>query len=82
MDAEIFSLMEALLARHQMNFAMIYMDKRSPVLQRLANVGKFGIFHPLIDVPVHVMGFFKGFSDGEIGNIYRQPLFISMNDPV
>ena len=82
MDAEIFSLMEALLARHQMNFAMIYMDKRSPVFQRLAKVGKFGILHALIDVPVQVMGFFKGFSESEIADIYRQPLFISMNDPV
>jgi hypothetical protein len=82
MEAEIFSLMEALLARHQMNFAMIYMDKRSPVFQRLAKVGKFGILHALIDVPVHVMGFFKGFSDSEIADIYCQPLFISMNDPV
>jgi len=82
MEEEIFSLMEALLARHQVNFAMIYMDKRSPVLQRLAKVGKFGILHALIDVPVHVMGFFKAFSDSEIADIYRQPLFISMNDPV
>ena len=82
MEAEVFSLMEALLARNRMNCAMIYMDKRSPVFQRLAKAGKFGILHAIIDVPVHVMGFFKGFSDGEIGNIYRQPLFISMNDPV
>ena len=82
MEAEVFSLMEALLSRHQMNFAMIYMDKRSPVFQRLAKVGKFGVLHTLIDVPVHVMGFFKGFSDSEIADIYQQPLFISMNDPV
>ncbi len=82
MEVEIFALMEALLARHRMNFAMIYMDKRSPVFQRLAQVGRFGILHALIDVPVHVMGFFKGFSDSEIADIYRQPLLISMNDPV
>ncbi|MEJ2671732.1 MAG: GNAT family N-acetyltransferase [Deltaproteobacteria bacterium] len=82
MEVQIFSLMEALLARNRMNFAMIYMDKRSPVFQRLAKVGKFGILHPLIDVPVHVMGFFKGFSDTGIADVYRQPLYISMNDPV
>jgi len=82
MEAEIFSLMEALLARHQMNFAMIYMDKRSRVFQRLAKVSMFGILHALFDVPVHVMSFFRGFSDREIADIYQQPLFISMNDPV
>jgi hypothetical protein len=82
MEMEIFNLMEALLARHRLNFGMIYMDKRSPVYQRLKEVGKFGLFHALIDVPVHVMAFLKGFSESEIADIRRQPLFISMMDPV
>jgi len=80
-EEEIFNLMEALLARHQLNFGMIYMDKRSPIYQQLKSVSKFGVFHPLIDVPLHVMAFFKGFSESEIADIRQQPLFISMMDP-
>jgi RimJ/RimL family protein N-acetyltransferase len=82
MEAEVFNLMEALLARHHLNFGMIYLDKRSPVYQRLKEVDKFGLFQALIDVPVQVMAFFKGFSESEIADIHRQPLFISMMDPV
>jgi hypothetical protein len=81
MEAEIFNLMEALLARHRLNFGMIHMDKRSPVYQQLKAVGKFGFFNTLIDVPVHVMAFFKGFSESEMADIRRQALFISMMDP-
>jgi hypothetical protein len=36
----------------------------------------------MIEVPVEVMAYFKGFSPAEIAAIHRQPLFISMNDPV
>jgi hypothetical protein len=82
MELEIFNLMEALLARYQVNFGMIYMDMRSPAYQQLKEVGKFGLFHNLIDVPVHVMAFLKGFSENEIADIRCQPLFISMMDPV
>ncbi|MFZ5447636.1 MAG: GNAT family N-acetyltransferase [Thermodesulfobacteriota bacterium] len=82
METEIFAIMEALLARHHLNFGMIYMDKRSPVYQLMTSVGNYGIFNALIDVPVHVMAFFKNFSESEIADLRRQPLFISMDDPV
>lgn len=81
-EMEIFTLMEALLARNQLNFGMIYLDKRSPAYQRLKTTGKFGVFNALIDVPVQVMAYFKGFSEEEMASIRRQPLFISMMDPV
>jgi GNAT superfamily N-acetyltransferase len=81
-EGEIFTLMEALLARHQLHFGMVYLDKRSPVYQRIAAAGNFGIFNSLLDVPVHVMVYFKGFSKSEIADIRQQPLFISMMDPV
>jgi GNAT superfamily N-acetyltransferase len=81
-ETEMFTLMEALLARHQLHFGMVSMDKRSPVYQRLAAVRAFGILNSLLDVPVHVMVYFKGFSKSEITDIRRQPLFISLADPV
>ncbi len=82
MEAEIFNLMEALLARYQLNFGLIYMDKRSPLYQKLKEVGMFGVFHALVDVPVYVMAFLKGFSESEVADIRSQALFISMMDPV
>ncbi len=82
MEGELFTLMEAMLARHGLNFGMIYLDKRSPMYQRLKAVGNFGVLHALIDIPVHVMAFFKGFSEKERADLQRQPLFISIHDPV
>lgn len=82
MEAAIFTLMEALLARHHLNFGMIYLDRRSPVYQRLKAAGRFGLFQALIDIPVEVMACFKGFPASELAAHRAQPLFISMLDPV
>ncbi len=81
-EAEIFTLMEALLARNRLHFGMIYLDPRSPIYQRLMAAGKFGALNKLINVPVQVMAFLKGFTAAETAGIRRQPLFISMQDPV
>jgi hypothetical protein len=82
MELEIFNLMEALLAKYQFNFGMIYMDPRSPVYQQLKEVRKFGFFYNMIDLPIPVLALLKGFSEKEIADIRSQPLFISMMDPV
>jgi len=50
--------------------------------QRLMSAGKFGVINRLIDVPVQVMAFMKGFTAEETAAIRRQPLYISMLDPV
>jgi len=81
-ERDLFNLIEAVLAKHQLNFGMIYLDRRSPIYQRLKRAGKFGIFHALVTVPVHVMAYLKGFTAHETAEIHRQPLFISMMDPV
>jgi GNAT superfamily N-acetyltransferase len=81
-EAELLKLLEALLARHGLNFGMMYPDRRSPVYQRLAAAGSFGLLDSLIEVPVEVMAYFKGFSPAEIAAIHSRPLFVSMNDPV
>jgi GNAT superfamily N-acetyltransferase len=81
-EKELFKLMEALLARHGLNFGMMYLDRRSPVFQRLTAAGAFGLLNSLIEVPVEVMAYFKGFSAAEIAAIHSRPLFVSMNDPV
>ena len=81
-EPELFKLIESLLARHQLYFGMIHIDKRSPIYQRLKIAGKFGVFNAMVDVPVHVMAFLKGFTEKEIVEIQRKPLFISMIDSV
>jgi L-amino acid N-acyltransferase YncA len=81
-ERDLFNLIEAVLAKHQLNFGMIYLDRRSPIYQRLKRAGKFGVFHALVTVPVHVMAYLKGFRAHETAEIHRQPLFISMMDPV
>ena len=78
----LFNLIEAVLARHRLNFGMIYMDRRSPIYQRLKKAGKLGVINALVTVPVHVMAYLKGFTANEIAEIHRQPLFMSMMDPV
>ena len=81
-ERDLFNLIEAVLAKHQLNFGMIYLDQRSPIYQRLKKAGKFGVFNALVTVPVHVMAYLKGFTANEMAEIHRQPLFISMMDPV
>ena len=81
-EPKLFNLIESLLAKYQLYFGMVYMDQRSPFYQRLKTSGKLGIFHAMVDLPVHVMAFLKGFTDREIAEIERKPLFISMMDPV
>lgn len=81
-ERDLLNLIEAVLAKHQLNFGMIHLDQRSPIYQRLKKAGKFGVFHGLVTVPVHVMACLKGVTANELSEIHQQPLFISMLDPV
>jgi len=81
-ERDLFTLIEAVLAKHHLNFGMIYLDRRSPIYQRLKTAGKFGVINALVTVPVHVMAYLKGFTAKELAEIRRQPLFMSMLDPV
>jgi GNAT superfamily N-acetyltransferase len=81
-EPTLFKLIEAVLAKYQFNFAMIYMDKRSRIYQRLERERKFGIFNLLVNAPVHVMAYLKGFTETEMAEIQRQPIFISAMDLV
>ncbi len=81
-EPKLFKLIEAVLAKYQVNFGMIYLDKRSPMYQRLEQAGKFGLFNSLVNVPVQVMAYVQGFTEDEMAEIQRRPLFISIMDPV
>ena len=79
-EGEAFPLMESLLARHRVNFAMAYMDRRSPLYQRLARAGHLGVLGAGLKISAQVMADFKGWSDWEIQAICRRPLHISPLD--
>lgn len=79
-EAEVFWLVEALLARHQVHFAMAYFDRRSPFYQRLAGAGEFGFLSRNLVFSAHVMAECVGLSDDEIADLTHRPLFISPLD--
>ena len=79
-EAEVFRLVEALLARRQVHFAMAYFDRRSPFYQRLVGAGDFGILSRSLVFSAHVMAECVGLSDDEIADLTHRPLFISPLD--
>ena len=79
-EAEVFPMVEALLARHRVHFAMAYVDRRSPFYQRLAGAGEFGFFSRNLAFSAHVMAECVGLSDEEIADLTHRPLFISPLD--
>ena len=79
-EAEVFTLIAALLARQHLNSAMAFMDKRSSVYQRIAAAGNFGMLNAVMDVSMHVMADFNGVPEEEIAEIRRRPLCVSPMD--
>lgn len=79
-EAEVFRLIEALLARERVTVAMAFQDPRSPVYQRLRSHGQFGLLNAAIDTQVHVMAAFNGFSAAQRECCKQMPLFISPLD--
>jgi len=79
-EAELFTLVEALLARHRVHFAMAYLDRRSPVYQLLAATGRFGFLNNNLELKAHVLADFVGLMDEEIASFCHRPLVISPLD--
>jgi hypothetical protein len=79
-EAEVFTLIEALLARQGVYTAMVVMDERSPAYQRIAQAGRFGIMGTGATVAAHVVASFNDVSEEEIEEIQRRPLHISAMD--
>lgn len=79
-EAEVFTLVEALLARHRVHFALAYQDRRSPVYQRLARAGDFGFLQDNLELKAHVMADFVGLREEEIADFFHRPLFLSPLD--
>jgi GNAT superfamily N-acetyltransferase len=81
-EAELFSLMEALLARHRVHFAMAYFDRRSPVYQAIEGAGDFGYLSHSLVFSAQVMAEFVGLGEEETADFLHRPLFISPLDAI
>lgn len=79
-EAEIFTLIKALLARQHLNSGMAFMDKQSPVYRRIASAGKFGMLNAGMNVAMHVIADFNSVPEDEMAEIRRLPLCISPMD--
>jgi ribosomal protein S18 acetylase RimI-like enzyme len=77
---DIFELMEAVLAQHQLKTAMMFWDKQSPIYQKMTSAGRFGVLNTLTETPVRVMALFQGFDPVEIAEFRKRPKVISPSD--
>ncbi|HXF52536.1 MAG TPA: GNAT family N-acetyltransferase [Hyphomicrobiaceae bacterium] len=81
-EAELESLLEALLARCGVHVAMIFLDPRSAVHNAFkARVG-FGAFGGLVAETMDVLADFKGLSQEEIARLRALPINVSPADPM
>lgn len=81
-EAALWALVETLLARRGLNVAMLLLDPRSDLHQRMRRFGHRGVMSKFgVDAPVHVMAGFRGVDPTLIGELTRRPLFISPHDP-
>ena len=79
-ESEVFTLAEALLARVGVTLAMAFQDTRSPVYQRIARCGSFGILNSGVDARVYVMAALEGFTSAQRAECLQMPLCISPMD--
>lgn len=74
-------LFEGLLARNQVNTAMLWLDEKDPLFQRLQKVMDFGLFHNFVKAnDVHMMQCFLGFSEAEQRQFTTRPFYASAFD--
>lgn len=81
-EADVFTLVESLLARHQVNLALAYFDRRSPMYRELKGAGDFGLMSRSLEFSTHVMAEFIGLGADEIADFQRGPLLISPLDAI
>lgn len=79
-ESQLFTLMESVLARYRVGSAMIFYDPRSPVFQRIARAGSFGMLNSGVEITVHVMGSLIGFSAIEKQRFKHRPVVLSPMD--
>lgn len=75
-----FRLLDAVLARHGLCTAMLFLDKRSPVYQRLDHGGRWGLLNALTETRVDIYAYMLGLTDREKTDLRQNPAVISPID--
>ena len=73
-ERDWFALVETVLAKQRLVSGMLFMDKCSPVYQRLISAGRFSWLNTITNISGRVMAGFKNVSEEEIAEIRRRPL--------
>jgi GNAT superfamily N-acetyltransferase len=80
-ESVFFTLLSAVLSRHNLHNAVVQWDPSSPVAKRVSAAGSYGLFGSMSVTSASVMACFKNLSQNTIDEICSRPLCISPLDP-
>ena len=81
-ESALTRLLEALLARHFVHAAIVFLDRRSIVHNRIEAATRFGVFSRLTEESMNIFAAFKGLNDVEINDFAACPINVSPVDPM
>jgi len=81
-EAQLVTLLEALLARNGLRIGLIVMDQRSPVFEGIKAYGKFGLLNAAFRGTTKVVADFRGVTEDEITAIRARPVLVSAGDVI
>jgi hypothetical protein len=80
-EADLFRLMESVLADMGLHTAFIPADSESPLFEIVHQPHKLGLLNRLVsETPVQLIARFQGFSEAEVAAFREQPAYISAFD--
>ncbi len=79
-EFHLFTLMESALAYHRVGSAIIFYDPRSPVFQRIAAAGNFGVLQSGVGARVHITASWLGLSTTDAKQLEEKPVVLSPLD--
>jgi hypothetical protein len=81
-EAQLATLLEALLARNGLRLGLILMDQQSPVFEGIRAFGKFGLLNAALRGTTKVVADFRGVTEDEIAEIRSRPVLVSAGDVI
>jgi hypothetical protein len=81
-EAQLVTLLEALLARNGLRIGLILMDQQSPVFEGIRAFGKFGVMNAALRGTTKVVADFRGVTEDEIAAIRSRPVLVSAGDVI
>jgi len=81
-EAQLVTLLEALLARNGLRIGLILLDQQSPVFEGIRAFGKFGLMNAALRGKTKVVADFRGVTEDEIEAIRSWPILVSAGDVI